>query len=31
MLYALDGKAPIHDPAESWVADTAAVVGDVVI
>src|SRR3546814_13541086 len=31
MLYALDGKAPLHDPATSWVADTAAVVGDVVL
>ncbi len=31
MLYALDGKSPVYDPAESWIADTAAVVGDVVI
>lgn len=31
MLYELDGKAPVHDPATSWVADSAAVIGDVVL
>lgn len=31
MLYELDGKAPVHDPATAWVADSAAVIGDVVL
>lgn len=31
MLYELEGKAPIHDPKTSWVADSAAVIGDVVL
>lgn len=31
MLYELDGKAPVHDPRTSWVADSAAVIGDVVL
>jgi len=31
MLYELEGKAPVHDPKTSWVADSAAVIGDVVL
>ena len=31
MLYELDGKRPVWDPAKSWVADSAAVIGDVVL
>jgi len=31
MLYELDGKRPVCDPAKSWVADSATVIGDVVL
>jgi carbonic anhydrase/acetyltransferase-like protein (isoleucine patch superfamily) len=31
MLYELDGKRPVCDPSKSWVADSAAVIGDVVL
>lgn len=31
MLYELDGKRPTFDPAKSWVADSAVVIGDVVL
>jgi carbonic anhydrase/acetyltransferase-like protein (isoleucine patch superfamily) len=31
MLYELDGKRPVCDPTKSWVADSAAVIGDVVL
>ena len=31
MLYELEGKAPIVDPAKSWVADSASLIGDVVL
>lgn len=31
MLYELDGKRPVYDPARSWVADSATVIGDVVL
>lgn len=31
MIYELDGKAPQFDPARTWIADNAAVIGDVVL
>lgn len=31
MIYEFDGKRPVFDPATSWVADSAAVIGDVVL
>ncbi|EDP65784.1 Carbonic anhydrase/acetyltransferaseisoleucine patch superfamily protein [alpha proteobacterium BAL199] len=31
MLYELEGKAPVVDPAKSWVADSASLIGDVVL
>ncbi len=31
MLYELDGKRPVCDPAKSWVAESASVIGDVVL
>jgi carbonic anhydrase/acetyltransferase-like protein (isoleucine patch superfamily) len=31
MIYELDGKAPQFDPSQTWIADNAAVIGDVVL
>ena len=31
MLYELECKAPVYDPARSWVADSASLIGDVVL
>ena len=31
MLYELEGKAPVYDPARIWVADSASLIGDVVL
>jgi len=31
MIYELDGKAPQFDPSRTWIADNAAVIGDVVL